>query len=195
MLNIIWPILIFLSFLFSIFTGKINELNLAIFSSASEAIQITLTLFGSICLWSGLLKIVQETTMIDHINKIWNPIMKVLFPTISKEEKVYHEITMNLSANMLGLGNAATPLGLRAMDTLQQKNKQKEILSDEMMMFILLNTTSLQLIPTTILAIRASLGSQNPTNIMVPIWIVTAITNITGVILIKLFLKNKRRKI
>ena len=194
MLNIIWPILIFLSFLFSIFTGKINELNLAIFSSASEAIQITLTLFGSICLWSGLLKIVQETTMIDHINKIWNPIMKVLFPTISKEEKVYHEITMNLSANMLGLGNAATPLGLRAMDTLQQKNKQKEILSDEMMMFILLNTTSLQLIPTTILAIRASLGSQNPTNIMVPIWIVTAITNITGVILIKLFLKNKRRK-
>lgn len=136
------------------------------------------------------MKIMQETTIINKINNLLYPIMRILFPKIKKGDKAYNEITMNISANILGLGNAATPLGLKAMESLQEKNKTKESLSDEMAMFIIINTASIQIIPTTIIAIRSSLGAQNPTDIIVPIWIATIIADVIGILITKIFIKK-----
>lgn len=190
MLNIIWPIFIIISVIFALITGNINELNSAILNSGSEAVSITITFLGTMCLWSGLMKIVQETTMINKINKLLRPLMKVLFPGMKKSDKVYNEITMNISANILGLGNAATPLGLKAMESMQEENMKKDTLSDNMAMFIILNTASIQLIPTTIIAIRSSMGSQNPAEIIFPIWIATIVADIVGIIITKIFIKR-----
>ena len=190
MLNIIWPIFIIMSFIFAILTGKLNELNTAIFNSSTEAVQTTITFLGTMCLWSGLMKIIQETTLIYKINNVLRPVMKTIFPKIKKEDEAYNAITMNMSANVLGLGNAATPLGLKAIEILQQENPKKDTLSDNMAMFIILNTASIQIIPTTVIAIRASLGAQNPAAIIVPIWIATVIADIVGIIVTKIFLKK-----
>lgn len=190
MLNIIWPIFIIISIVFSIITGNIDNLNSAILNSGSDAVSITITFLGTMCLWSGIMKIMQETTIINKINNLLYPIMRILFPKIKKGDKAYNEITMNISANILGLGNAATPLGLKAMESLQEKNKTKESLSDEMAMFIIINTASIQIIPTTIIAIRSSLGAQNPTDIIVPIWIATIIADVIGILITKILIKK-----
>ena len=194
MLNILWPIFIIISFIFSVGTGKINQLNTAIFDSAKDAVQMTITFLGTICMWNGVMKILQETSIMSKMTKLVSPIMKFLFPTIKKEDKEYKEITINMIANILGLGNAATPLGLKAMKSMQEKNN-KEILTNNMAMFIVLNTASLQIIPTTVIAIRTSLNSVNPTNIIVPIWGATIAADIAGILITKILInKNKIRR-
>ena len=120
--------------------------------------------------------------------------MKFLFPDIQKGEKVYDEMSMNMVANIMGLGNAATPLGLKAMTSLQEKNPKKDTLSDSMIMFIVLNTASLQIIPTTVIAIRSSLQSQNVAGIILPVWIATICAAIAAVCSTKLFLKKEAKK-
>lgn len=198
MLNLIWPIFIIISFIFAICMGNVNELNTAIFNSASDAVKMSITFLGTMCLWTGLMKIVQETTLMEKLTVIIRPLMKVLFPKMKKEDKVYKEITINIVANILGLGNAATPLGIKAMQSLQTDNTIKDTVSDDMAMLIVLNTASLQLIPTTVIAIRTSLGSIEPCSIIVPIWIATIIADIVGItitkILSKRFYQKGRRK-
>lgn len=157
MLNTIWPIFIIISFVYAIFSGRVAEINDAIFVSVKDAVDLCITLFGTICLWNGIMQIASNTRIIDGLKKLVNPIMKILFPKISKEDKVYTEISMNMVANIMGLGNAATPLGLKAMKSLQAQNAKKDTLSNEMFMFIVINTASLQIIPTTVIAIRSSL--------------------------------------
>ncbi len=160
MLNTIWPVFIIISFVYGIFTGRVGAINDAIFSSAKDAVDLCITLFGTICLWNGIMQIASNTKIINVLKKIINPIMKVLFPEINKNEQVYTEISMNMVANIMGLGNAATPLGLKAMKSLQKKNDKKDTLSNSMFMFIVVNTASLQIIPTTVIAIRSSLRFQ-----------------------------------
>lgn len=157
MLNTIWPVFIIISFVYGIFTGRVGAINDAIFSSAKDAVDLCITLFGTICLWNGIMQIASNTKIINVLKKVINPIMKVLFPEINKNEQVYTEISMNMVANIMGLGNAATPLGLKAMKSLQKKNDKKDTLSNSMFMFIVVNTASLQIIPTTVIAIRSSL--------------------------------------
>ena len=116
--------------------------------------------------------------------------MKKLFPDINKEEKVHEEITMNMIANIMGLGNAATPLGLKAMKSMQKKNRDKNKLSNSMAMFIVINTASIQLIPTTVIAIRSSLGSSNPTAMIIPVWIATICAAIAAIVSAKVLMKR-----
>lgn len=163
MLNILWPLFIILSFTYAIFTGNVDSVNNAIFDSASDAVELSLTFLGTICLWNGIMNIAKKTSLIQKLTKLLNPLMKFLFPDIPSEDPVHQEISMNLIANLLGLGNAATPLGLKAMKSMQKQNSTKDTLSNSMAMFIILNTASLQIIPTTVIAIRSSLGSSNPT--------------------------------
>lgn len=193
MLNIIWPIFIIISFVYAIFSGKVDEINNSIFDSAKSAVELTITFFGTVCLWNGIMQIAKETTLMKKITKLLQPIMKFLFPDIKKDDEANEDMSMNIVANILGLGNAATPLGLKAMKTLQKQNLKKDTLSDSMMMFILLNTASLQIIPTTVIAIRSSLGSENPTKVIVPIWISTIIAAITGVIAVKILIKKVKK--
>lgn len=190
MLNKIWPFFIIISFIFAILSGNMEEFNNSLFTSCGEAVDLTITLFGTMCLWNGLMKIVQETSLIQKLSTLISPIMKFLFPKLRKEDKEYKEITINIIANLLGIGNAATPLGLKAMKTMQEKNPNKETITDNMAMFIVLNTASLQLIPTTVIAVRMSLGSAEPSKIIVPIWIVTIIADIAGIIATKILSKK-----
>ena len=140
------------------------------------------------------MEIARNTSFVDNLCKLFNPLIKFLFPKLNNN-KAKAEITMNIVANFLGLGNAATPLGLKAMQTLQEENEKKDTLSNYMVMFIVLNTASLQLIPTNVIAIRNSLGSNSPSEIIFPVWIATIIAAIVGIFATKMLInisKNKR---
>lgn len=190
MMNVIWPAFIVISFIYAIFTGRVNEINEGIFNSASDAVQLSITFLGTICLWNGIMEIVKKTSLIKKLTKFLNPIILLLFPKLKNDEKIKSEISMNIIANILGLGNAATPLGLKAMKSMQEKNIKKDTLSDEMMMFIVLNTASLQLIPTNVIAIRTALNSGNATQIIFPVWGATVISAIIGIIATKFIIKK-----
>ena len=192
MLNTIWPLFIIISFVFSIYSGNILNINNAIFDSANETIQLCLTLLGTICLWNGIMKIAIKTSLIEKLTKLLNPIIAFIFPEIKNNKKICKEISMNMVANILGLGNASTPLGLKAMDSMQKENKDKSKLSNSMAMFILVNTASLQIIPTTVIAIRSSLGSENPTKIVFAVWISTIVAFSTVIIAGKILIKKCR---
>lgn len=192
MLNILWPIFIIISIIFAIFSGNIDKINSSIFDSTQSAIDLTLTLLGATCLWSGIMEIASKTEIIKKLSKILNKIIKKFFYDLNSESKSYNNIIMNIIANILGLGNAATPLGLKAMSELQKENNDKERLSDNMMMLIVLNTASLQIIPTTVIAVRSSLGSSNPTQIIVPVWIATIGAAFVGIFVAKIIIKVTR---
>lgn len=192
MLNILWPIFIIISIIFAIFSGNIDKINSSIFASTQSAIDLTLTLLGATCLWSGIMEIASKTEIIKKLSKILNKITKKFFYDLNSESKSYNNIIMNIIANILGLGNAATPLGLKAMSELQKENNDKERLSDNMMMLIVLNTASLQIIPTTVIAVRSSLGSSNPTQIIVPVWIATIGAALVGIFVAKIIIRVTR---
>lgn len=192
MLNILWPIFIILSVIYSIISGNIEEVNTGIFNSLSEAVELSITFLGTICLWSGIMEIAKKTSIISKLNKLLKPFINFLFPDLKNNEMAKQEISMNMIANILGLGNAATPLGIKAMQTMQKANKRKETLSNSMMMFIVINTASIQLIPTNVIAIRTSLNSQNPTSIIIPVWIATIIAGFVGIFLTKILIKKVR---
>lgn len=190
MLNIIWPIFIILSYLYAIIVGNVSEINKSVFESCESAVNLSITFLGTMCLWSGIMQIAQKTTLVDKLTKILKPVMKILFPNIKENDKAYKEISMNMVANILGLGNAATPLGIKAMKTMQKENTKKDTLTNSMAMFIIINTASIQIIPTTVIAIRSSLNSTNPTSIILPVWIATICAAITGVTVAKILMKK-----
>ncbi len=190
MLNKLWPIFIIISFVYGIFVGNVQNINNEIFKSAADAVNLCITFFGTLCLWNGIMQIAMKTSVVRKLSKLLNPIIKFLFPDVKKDDEVYNEISMNMIANFLGLGNAATPLGLKAMKSLQKDNSKKDTLSDSMAMFIIINTASMQLIPTTVIAIRSSLNSANPTKIMLPVWIATISAATTGIFVAKILMKK-----
>ena len=190
MLNIVWPVFIIISILYAICFGNLENLNNSIFESTASAVNLCITLIGTMCLWSGIMKIASETSFTEKITKILRPVMKILFPKMKKDSKLYKEISMNMVANILGLGNAATPLGLKAMKSMQKENKNKNVLSNSMAMFIVLNTASIQIIPTTVIAIRSSLKSGNATGMIVPVWIATICAAIAAIGSAKILMKK-----
>ena len=190
MLNFLWPIFIIISFVYAFITGNVDKINNSIFESTKSAVDLSITLLGTTCLWNGIMEIATKTSLMDKLTKMLQPIIKFLFPEIKKEEKVNKEIAMNIIANLLGLGNAATPIGLKVMKSLQKENTNKDTISNSMAMFIVINTASLQIIPTTVIAIRNSMGSQNPTKIIIPVWIATICAAVTAVTATKIFIKR-----
>lgn len=190
MLNIIWPIFIIISYLYAICVGNVSEINQSIFESSKSAVDLSITFLGTMCLWTGIMRIAQKTSLTTQLTNLLKPIMKILFPDIKREDIAYKEITMNIVANILGLGNAATPLGLKAMKTMQKTNPKKDTLTNSMAMFIIINTASIQIIPTTVIAIRSSLGSNNPTSIILPVWIATICAAVAGTVSAKILMKK-----
>lgn len=194
MLNILWPIFIIISFAYAIFSGNVDKLNESIFSSTSESVNLCISLLGTICLWNGIMQIANKTSIIDRLTNLLKPAMNFLFPELKQEKEIQKEISLNVIANILGLGNAATPLGLKAMKSMQKKNPKKDTLTNSMITFIVLNTASLQIIPTTVIAIRSSMNSKKPTSIVFPVWIATICAAIAGITATKLFIKLTERK-
>lgn len=191
MLNLIWPLMIIISIIYAILIGNIDLINSSIFESAKKTVELTLALMGTICLWNGLIQIASETKIIKILMRLIKPMVNYLFPQSKGDENIQEDISMNIIANMLGIGNAATPLGLKAMKKMQEKNKDKNKLTDDMATFIILNTASIQIIPTTVIAIRMSLGSNNPTKIIFAVWVSTICAAIVGIVATKICIKLK----
>ena len=190
MLNKICLLFIIISFIFSIYSGNISNVSNAVFESANQTVTLCLTLLGTLCLWNGIMKIAVNTSIIEKLTKFLKPLISFIFPEIKNNKKINKEISMNIIANILGLGNASTPLGLKAMESMQKENNDKSRLSDSMAMFILINTASLQIIPTTVISIRSSLGSQEPAKIIIAVWIATIAAFTTAIISGKILVKK-----
>ncbi|MFP4663595.1 MAG: nucleoside recognition domain-containing protein [Bacteroidales bacterium] len=167
----------------AVFTDMVN----ATFDNAELGFTLSLGLTGVMTLWLGLMKVGEEGGVINHMSKGISPLFSKLFPDIPKNHPVNGSIVMNLAANMLGLDNAATPLGLKAMTQLQELNPDKKRASNAMIMFLVLNTSGLTIIPISVMVYRAQMGAANPTDIFLPILLVTFFSTLAGIIAVSLF--------
>ena len=148
MLNYLWPIFIIISFVFAIISGNIENLNSSIFESIDSVISLSMTLVGTMCLWCGIMEVVKNTSIMSKLTKLLKPVLLWLFPDAKYNKEALDNISINVVSNILGLGNAATPAGIKALESLKESSNDKLSLSDSMMMLIVLNTTSIELIPT-----------------------------------------------
>lgn len=174
MLNYVWSGLVIISIICSVFLGNTEDLSKALVDSGASSIELIITMAGIICLWTGIMKIAVESGLTSVFAKIFSPLLRSLFPNLDKNSDAYKSISMNISANLLGLGNAATPFGLKAMEQLHTLNNKCDTASNEMIIFVVMNTASLQLLPTTLASLRQSYGSSAPFEIIVPVWISSA---------------------
>ena len=193
MLNYVWGGLIIVSVLASVFLGNTEELSTAIIDSGKESIELILTMAGIMCLWSGIMKIAAESGYTQLISKLFSPLLRPLFPKLDKKGEAFQSITMNISANLLGLGNAATPFGLKAMKELHRLDNYSDTASNEMVIFVVMNTASLQLLPTTLATLRQSYGSEAPFEVVTAIWISSAVSLAVALITACVFNKRKER--
>lgn len=193
MVGYIWAFLIGMGIIYSLVTGNINVINESILTNASEALDLILNLLPIIVLWTGILKIAEVSGLLAKFAKLLSPFLKRIFPDIPSDNKALGYISSNIAANMLGLGSAATPAGLKAMEELQKINKEKDTASTPMITFLVLNTAGVTLIPTTILALRVAYKSSNPSSIIVPAIIATACSSIAGLTL-DYFIRRKKNK-
>ena len=190
-MNYIWVFIIIVSYIFSFFTGTTDAVTKSVFDGCENAVTLVLSLLGMICLWTGLLEIAERSGLVEKVQKLLSPIISWLFPTINKTSEVAGAISMSITANLLGLSNAATPLGLAVMEKLEKRNLIKDTASDEMCMFVVINTASVTLVPTTLLTLRTSFSSKAPFEIMLPVWIVSIISLLSGIICAKLCARRK----
>ena len=174
MLNTIWSFIVVFSVICALFLGNTQDLSKAFIDSTADAVGLLMTLTGVICLWTGLRKIAEQSGLNALIAKLFAPVLKRLFPRLDKNSAAFEAICMNISANLLGLGNTATPLGLKAMRELHRLDGGSDTASDEMVVFVVMNTASLQLFPTMLGALRQSYGSRAPFEILTPVWISSA---------------------
>lgn len=180
MINIIWLFLLIGSVAVGLVTSNLNAIANSVATSASEAFRISLGLTGVMCLWLGMMKIAEKSGLVEKFSSLISPLLQYIFPDIPKGHRALGSISMNFVANMLGLSNAATPLGIKAMKDLQSLNEGRNVASDSMCMFLALNTSSLQLIPAGAIALLAAGGSSNPTIVTFPALLATTASTLAG---------------
>jgi len=193
-MSVVWLLVIGVSVLFAVVNGKIDEFTKALFEAGKAAVDVCLYLVGIVSLWLGITKILEESGLMYKLSNFFAPFISSLFKNIPKGHSAITSITLNLLANFLGIGNAATPLGIKAMEDLQTLNPKKDTITFEMMLFIVINTASVQLIPFTVIGLMANYGSRNPNRIFLPTFISTVISAVTAVIILYLFKKISDRK-
>lgn len=196
MLNFLWAAMMLIGVCFAAFTGNINEVTSAALDSAKEAVTLCLTMLGVMSFWMGLMEIATKAGIIQALSKVLRPAIRFMFPNLPEKHKANEHITTNVIANILGLGWAATPAGLQAMEKLgelqDERGVDREIASDEMCTFLIMNISSLQLIPINIIAYRSQYGSVDPTRIVGAGLIATTISTLVGCVYCKL--KNRRSR-
>ena len=186
-MNVLWLVMISVSIVFAIFTGNLEAFTKSIFDGAKSAVEVSLFLLGIVSIWMGITRILEDSGLIYRIAHLFRPIISRLFKNIPGDHPSITAITLNVLANLFGLGNAATPLGIKAMQELDALNEDKETITPEMMVFIVLNTASLQLIPFSVIGILASFGDSNPAAIVLPVLIATAISSLTALLVLAAF--------
>ncbi|MDD6011736.1 MAG: nucleoside recognition domain-containing protein [Oscillospiraceae bacterium] len=178
MMNYVFPILLVLSFAAAAVQGRMGELSAAVIQGGQDAVSLLLRLASMLCLWGGVMEIAEKSGITRMMAKLLSPLLKLIFPSLRKEKYAMEAISMNVTANILGLGNAATPLGLEAMRRLQEINGEKSTASDEMIVFVVMNTAAMHIIPTTVATLRGQYGSTDPMEIM-PASILTSVCALT----------------
>ena len=189
MINYIWFFLIFFGVIVGLLSGNGEAISKAIVNSSGNTVTFIIELTGIMCFWCGVMKVAENSGLTEKLSKLLKPILKIIFKEASKDEKALGAIVMNLTANMMGLSNAATPFGIKAMEEMDKLNSDKEIASNDMALFLVLNATCIQLVPSTIISIRAACNSSNPGVIILPTVISTATAAIVGVVCCKLLQK------
>ncbi len=183
MVSVIWVFLIFIAIIFSLLTGNIETINNGILTHAKSGMNLILEMMPLIILWTGIMKIAENSGLLNVFSRFLNPLLSKLFPSLKKDHKALGYIASNIAANMLGLGSAATPFGLKAMEELQKDNPKKDTATEAMITFLVLNTGGVTLIPTTVIALRIASGSANPTEIIITSILATAVSSISGLVL------------
>lgn len=192
MLNLIWGFMIIIGIAYGAITGNMQQVSNAALDSAKEAVSLCITMVGVMSLWTGLMEVAQSAGVMGQLTKLLKPAIKFLFPRIPEGHSANTHITANIVANILGLGWAATPAGLRAMKSLSELNSRAGIASIEMCTFLIVNISSLQLIPVNMIAYRSQYGSVNPSSIVAPTIIATLISTIAGVAFAKIMERKNR---
>lgn len=191
MLNSLWAGMILIGIIFAAFTGRIPEITDAALDSSKEAVTLCITMIGVMAFWMGLMEIASKAGMIEKGAKMLKPFVRFLFPEVPEGHKAGEHITTNIIANFLGLGWAATPAGLKAMEELGKLNHGSPVASNAMCNFLILNISSLQLIPVNVIAFRSQYGSVNPTAIVGAGIVATAISTGTAIIFCKIMDRKK----
>lgn len=187
MINYIFSLIILISIFFSILNGTLQETTNAFLNESVEAINLFLILLGGLCFWGGVMNIVKKSELNKKISKILSPLLNIIFPDLRNNKKAKEAISMNISANLLGLGNAAIPFGILAMEEIKKASLDKNTASVDMIMMIVINSASMQLIPTNVAMLRLNAGSKNPFDIIIAVWIVSILSLVAGIISVKFF--------
>ena len=193
MVSYIWFFLIVIGILFSMFTGRLDIINDSILTNGKEALDLMLSILPIIVLWTGIMKVAEEAGLLQKFARLMQPILSRLFPSVHKDNPALGYIASNIAANMMGLGSAATPFGLKAMSELQKINTKKDTASVAMITFLVLNTAGVTIVPTTVLALRIAHGSANPSEIILPGVIATFCSSIGG-LLLDYFIRKRNRE-
>ena len=192
MINYIWGAFIIVGIIYSIVTNNFDVLNEEILASSKTTLDLVLKLFPMVALWTGIMNIAKESGLLNKFANKLSPILKKLFPEIPDNHESLGYIASNVAINMFGLGNAATPFGLKAMKSLQELNKNKNTASRSMITFLVLNTSGLTLIPTTVISLRMAYNSANPTEIVLTSIIATVCSTIVGLIADRILSRRNR---
>ena len=188
-MNYIFFALIAISIIVGIFNNTLNDVVNAMLSACNTAVKISFSLIGIMAFWLGIMRIAEKSGLVQILSKLLNPIAKILFKDVKKDSPVVGDITMSVTANALGLTNAATPIGLKVMKELQEDNKNKNTATDSMCMFLGMNTAGFQIIPATVIAVLVGVGAKNPSEIILPTLIVTTISFLVAIITALIFRK------
>lgn len=186
-MNLLWLIMICVSIVFAVVTGNLEAFTKSIFDGAKSAVEISLFLLGIVSVWLGITRILEDSGLIYRIAHLFRPLICRLFKNIPGDHPSITAITLNVLANLFGLGNAATPLGIKAMQELDGLNADKGTVTPEMMTFIVINTASLQLIPFSVIGILAGYGHRNPAAVVLPVLIATAMSTMTALLVLAAF--------
>jgi spore maturation protein A len=194
MVNYIWVGLTLIGLVFAAINGTMNEVNEAIFKGAKEAVTLCIGLISVLVFWLGMMKIAEDSGLLKKLTSLFKPIVKRIFPEVPANHPALGYILSNMMANMFGLGNAATPLGIKAMEQLKELNGGRNEASRSMVTFLALNTASVTLVPTTVIAIRMNYGSVSPTEIVGPTLVTTFLSAIAAILIDRFFYYRRTRK-
>lgn len=187
----IWSLMAAFSILCAILTGRIDALASAVMEGGAAAVSLCLSMAGVICLWTGVISVMKEAGILNALSRLLRPILSFLFPGAGKDPEILSAISSNVSANFLGLGNAATPMGIKAASLMARISGKRA--SDDLCMLVVLNTASIQLIPATVAGVRSGLGAQTPFDILPAVWLTSVSSVAAGILAAKLLSHLWRR--
>lgn len=193
MMSVIFTYMIAFSLVFALLGGRMSELSAAALSESANAVNLMLKLLGTMCLWSGIMELAEECKLTEKLSRAFSPITRLIFKGLKDDSPAMRAISMNFTANLLGLGNAATPLGIAAMQAMEKEEHTTDTASNNMIIFVVLNTASLQLMPTTTAMLRLQAGSTDPMGILPAVWAASVISVLSGYMMARFLEKVWRR--